>query len=216
MYTIDLHAHTRFFHAFPGRPTAFDPVGARLLALVARYEGLDAVALTNHDYYRRFDPGVPGVEFLPGVEITTTDGHVLVVGPDPPAGAAPGELTPGEAVEKAHERDCIAVVAHPFRRGTVRDSTAPFDAVEINGKHPDDADRVRELADRLGLPIVGGSDAHYPFEAGRAATLVQADRLTAASVVEAVRDGRVEPVVRDGMLDQLLRRGYHHVHRYRH
>lgn len=214
MYAVDLHSHTRFFHAFPGRPTLYDPVGARLSSLWSHWEGLDGVALTNHDYYADLDGVANGPEFLPGIEVTTTAGHVLVVGPDPPMRTAPGELTPQEAVSRAHEGGCAAIIAHPFRRSRVRESGADFDAVEINGKHPRDIDRVRELADSLDLPIVGGSDAHVPFEAGRAFTRVHADRLTPESVVAAIREGAVEPRVRATRADQLLRTGYRYVHRH--
>jgi predicted metal-dependent phosphoesterase TrpH len=214
MFTVDLHAHTRFFHGFRVGPTPFDPIGGTLLSLYGGWKGLDGVTLTNHDYYADIDTVANGVQFIPGIEITTTDGHVLVIGPDPPTRTRPGALTPREAVSLAHERGCAAIIPHPFRRGTVRDSGADFDAVEINGKDPKRIERVRELADALDLPIVGGSDAHFPFEAGRAFTRIDAARLTHESVVDAIRDGRVEPYVRGSRADGLLQAGYRCVHRY--
>ena len=214
MFTVDLHAHTRFFHGFPGEPTAYDPVGARLLALWGRRYGLDGVALTNHDYYRSFDGVTGGPRFVPGIEVTTTVGHLLVIGPDPPRRTVPGERTPEEVVSRAHEDGCVAVVAHPYRRSRVRESDAAFDAVEINGKHPGNADRVRELAESLGVPVVGGSDAHYPFEVGRTVTRFEAADPTPESVVTAIREGAVEVAVRNSPADELVRTGYEYVHRY--
>lgn len=212
MFAVDLHAHTRFFHWFGGRPTPYDPLGAALLARYGKWRGMDGVVLTNHDYYTGFDVGVADVHLLPGIEMSTTMGHVLAVGPDPPRRTAPHELTPSEAVQLAHEGDCAAIMAHPFRRSAVNESGAAFDAVEINGKHPQASDDVRTLAASLDLPLVGGSDAHYPFEAARAYTLVDADRLTPESVVAAIRDGRVEPRVEGGPSQRLLRTGYRYVH----
>lgn len=188
---------------------------AVLLALSARYHGIDAVALTNHDYYSDFDPVLDRPQFIPGVEISTTDGHALVVGPDPPARTTPGQLTPEAVVTMAHEADCAAIIPHPYRRSSVRDSGTDFDAVEVNGKHPRNVEHVRNLADSLDLPIVGGSDAHYPFEAGRAYTAIDTPDLTPESVVEAIRNGRVEPRVRDDAVDRVLRWGYRRLHRYR-
>jgi predicted metal-dependent phosphoesterase TrpH len=213
VFDVDLHAHTRFFHWAEGRPTPFDPVGARALALVSRWRGLDGVALTNHDYYTALSAGGDTPVFLPGIEVSTTRGHALVVGPDPPAYTKPGALTPGEVVSIAHDAGCAAIIPHPYRRGTVLDSQAGFDAVEINGKHPASADQVRQLATDLDLPIVAGSDAHFPFEAGRAYTRIDADELTPESVVEAIRDGRVEPKVKRGTSQRLLQRAYHYIHR---
>ncbi|WP_049926628.1 PHP domain-containing protein [Halopiger goleimassiliensis] len=213
MYAIDLHAHTRFFHGRRSLGDRFDPLGVRLLAGAAAWRGLQGVATTNHDYYTPLDP--PGdVETIPGIEITTDRGHVLVVGPDPPRETEPGALTPAEAAELAHDRDCVAIVAHPFRNSTVRElEDVPFDAIEVNGKHPRSQPLVEELAESRDLPLVGGSDAHYPFEVGRAYTIVDADRLTPGAVVDAVRDGRVRARVARSSFDRLLRRGYRTVHR---
>ncbi|SDQ30623.1 PHP domain-containing protein [Natronobacterium texcoconense] len=215
MYAVDLHAHTRFFHGRRRLGDRFDPVGARLLAEATARRGLSGVATTNHDYYTPFDPDVD-VAVLPGIEITTDRGHVLVVGPDPPPATEPGSLSPAAAVELAHERDCAAIVAHPFRNSTVRElEDVLFDAIEVNGKHPRSQPLVEELAAERELPLVGGSDAHYPFEVGRAYTVVEtdADRLTPSALVDAIRDGRVSARVGRSSLDRLLRRGYRAIHR---
>lgn len=213
MYTVDLHSHTRFFHDRRTLGDLFDPFGARLLAKMAERRGLDGIATTNHDYYTPLEPPAD-IETLPGIEITTDRGHVLVVGPDPPSETKPGELTPAQAVELAHERDCAAIVAHPFRNSTIRElEDLPFDAIEVNGKHPRSRPLVEKLADDRGLPLVGGSDAHYPFEVGRAYTVVEADQLTPESVVDAIRDGRVSARVSHSRLDRVLRRAYRSIHR---
>ncbi|MFC4543834.1 PHP domain-containing protein [Halosolutus amylolyticus] len=216
MYAVDLHTHTRFFHGRRTLGDRFDPLGVRLLAAAAERRGLDGIATTNHDYYTAFDPSST-LETLPGIEITTDRGHVLVVGPDPPAATKPGALSPDEAVALAHDRDCAAIVAHPFRNSTVRElEEVPFDAIEVNGKHPRSQPLVEELAAERDLPLVGGSDAHYPFEVGRAYTVVDADRLTPASIVDAIRDGNVSARVSRSSLDRALRRGYRAIHRRKH
>jgi predicted metal-dependent phosphoesterase TrpH len=212
VFTVDIHTHTRFFHSFPGLGRAYDPVGARLLAWTAKYRGLDGVVTTNHDYYREFGLGDEEFAVLPGIEVTTTKGHALVVGPNPPKRTPEGELTPEEVVELAHDRDCAAVIAHPFRNSTVREADADFDAIEVNGKGTDPAEWVEQLARNRGLPMVGGSDAHYPFEVGRASTEIEAEDLTAESVATAIRDGRVTPRVDRSPSQQLLRRAYKAIH----
>ncbi|MBX0296202.1 CehA/McbA family metallohydrolase [Haloarcula nitratireducens] len=214
MYKLDLHAHTRFFHWNEGEPTRFDPVGASLLGGVARRRDLDGVALTNHDYYRPYDHD-SSLATIPGIEVSTTRGHVLVVGPDPPADTEPEELTPEAVVEMAHDRGCAAIMAHPYRNSTVSEGDAELDAVEINGKHPQRQSRVRKLAESLDLPLVGGSDAHYPFEVGRAHTMVDAEEPTPEAVVEAIRDGRVGPRVDDRLSNRVLHEVYQRVHEHK-
>ncbi|WP_276279442.1 CehA/McbA family metallohydrolase [Halorussus caseinilyticus] len=217
MYTVDLHAHTRFFHGHRRAADYYDPVGVRLLAGTAELRGLDGVALTNHDYFRAFDIGDSGPDgrfagTIPGIEVTTTHGHVLVVGPDPPRETDPGDLSPEEAVELAHDRGCAAIVAHPYRNSTVREVGADFDAIEVNGKHPRTGEWVRRLADRNDLPLVGGSDAHYPVEVGRAYTEIDADEFSPEAVVSAIRDGRVRPQVDRSPFNRALRTLYRRVH----
>lgn len=214
MYRVDLHTHTRFFHGFESRSTAFDPVGSRLLTAVAARRGLDGVAYTNHDYFAPLPTAGPVA--IPGIEVTSAQGHVLVVGPDPPPFTKPEGMDAIEVVEMAHDHDCVAIVAHPYRNSTVRDVVAPFDAIEINGKHPRTREWVERLARESGLPTVGGSDAHYPFEVGRAHTLVEADELTPEAVVDAVRDGRVDARVDDWLPHRMLRHAYRYVHEEKH
>lgn len=211
MFALDLHTHTRFFHGRQRLGDRFDPVGVRALARVARWRGLDALALTNHDYYTPFVADDPVL--LPGIEISTSHGHLLVVGPDPPRRTVPGELSPTEAVDLAHDRGCAAIVAHPFRNSELRKVDAPFDAVELNGKHLERRQRVEKVARRRGLPLVGGSDAHLPFEVGRAYTVVDAAEPTAEAVVAAIRDGRVSVRTAPTRFDRALAPLYDRIHR---
>lgn len=216
MFALDLHAHTRFFHGRERAARWFDPVGFRALTWAAAMRGLDGVALTNHDYYREFDAAVATPDDLvtiPGNEITTSRGHLLVVGPDPPTDTTPGEFTPPEAVDLAHDRGCAAIVAHPYRNSTVRETEADFDAIEINGKHPFAWALVEQLAEERDLPMTGGSDAHYPVEVGRAYTLVDAEKPTPEAVVDAIRKGRVEPRVFRGPFHRAISHAYEYLHR---
>lgn len=215
MVTVDLHTHSRFFHGFSGRPTAFDPLGARLLVAVAKWHDLDAIAVTNHDYYSQFDIDTGDVTVIPGIEISTTDGHVLVIGPNPPARTTAGTLTPEEAIDIAHDRGCAAIVAHPFRNSSVRKFDLPFDAYEVNGKRSVAIDHLQQLANSNGLPLVGGSDAHYPFEVGRAYTEIEAEEATPEAVVDAVLDGRVEYQLNESLSTRLIGRLYKLIHQYK-
>ena len=150
--------------------------------------------------------------FIPGIEVTTRHGHVLVVGPDPPDRTYGDNHHPSDVVEDAHERGCAAIIAHPFRDSTVMEVDAPFDAVEINGKHPERKPNIDRIAEERGISVVGGSDAHFPFELGRVHTLVRADELTPESLVAAIRDGRVEPGRRTYLTDRVLLPAYDAIH----
>jgi len=213
MADVDLHTHSRFFHGFESRPTWYDEIGARLHVAVARARDLDAIAITNHDYYTEFDFDTGDVTVIPGIEISSTAGHILVVGPNPPNMTKPNRLTPEEVIEAAHERDCAAIMAHPYRNSRIKDMDVPVDAVEVNGKRSQSTTLIEELAADWGLPLVGGSDAHYPIEVGRAFTAMDVDSVTPESAVDAIRDGRTDFRRIERFPDRYIRRAYGHVHR---
>jgi predicted ATP-dependent endonuclease of OLD family len=79
-WSVDLHVHTPASQDAP--PDAYsDAVG---LVSAARSAGLDAIAITDHntadwcDDIGRAAEGLP-IVVLPGVEITTTEGHLLAI-----------------------------------------------------------------------------------------------------------------------------------------
>lgn len=210
---VDLHTHSRFFHVAPSRPTPYDRTGLRLQAAAARARGLDAIALTNHDYYADLGVDTGDLRIIPGIEISTTEGHLLVVGPDPPTASKPERMTPEEAVSLARKRDCAAILAHPYRNSRLKETDIGFDAVEVNGKRSQSPEKIEELAAERGLPLVGGSDAHFPFEVGRTYTELEVDELTPEAVVAAIRDGRTTHRSIDSALDKDIRQIYGAIHR---
>ncbi|WP_410764409.1 PHP domain-containing protein [Haloferax sp. DFSO60] len=210
MFDCDLHTHSRFFHQKPGVAAGFDPYGARATLKVATARGLDGIAITNHDFFR--PATIVSDACIPGIEISTTQGHLLVVGPNPPRDTVSGELTPHEAVELAHDHGCATIIAHPFRNSTLKESDADFDAIEVNGKHPEHRREIERIAEERNLSLVGGSDAHFPFEVGRLSTRIDADEFTPEAVVRAIENGRVEPVARNGPLFRALGVVYNRIH----
>jgi predicted metal-dependent phosphoesterase TrpH len=202
-YRVDFHVHTRVSPDALDRPeTVVD---------AARRQGLDAIAITDHDrsaaYSRLCDLGladpagrpVDGLLVIPGVEVSCLEGHVLVLGA---TFDSPGPITAAQAVATAHARGAIAAAAHPFDRfrsgvGIATLGRVGFDAVEAwNSKtierHSNDS--ARAFALEHDLPMIGGSDAHFAAAVGRACTLVTCDEFTAAGVLSAVRSRRTEIV----------------------
>jgi predicted metal-dependent phosphoesterase TrpH len=213
MATIDLHTHSRFFHGFAGRPTWYDGIGARLHVAVARARGLDAIAVTNHDYYTEFDFDTGDITVVPGIEVSSTAGHLLVVGPDPPRRVKPREITPEEVVDLARQRGCAVVMAHPFRNSRIKDTDTAVDAIEVNGKRSRSPALLEELAADRDLPLVGGSDAHFPNDVGRTFTVSDVGSVTPESVVRAIKDGRTDYRIVDRLSDRYIRHIYSVIHR---
>jgi len=53
--------------------------------------------------------------------------------------------------------------------------------------------RARTFAEKRNLPQTGGSDSHIPDTIGKAYTIVDVKSRDVASVLEAIRNGRVAP-----------------------
>lgn len=72
------------------------------------------------------------------------------------------------------------------------------DAVEVlNGGCIDRENLLaREVAEELGLPMIGGSDAHMPLEVGRYATMFEHDITSEAQMLAELHAGRFQPVRR--------------------
>lgn len=199
---LDLHVHTRV------SPDGLD--APEVVVRAARAAGLDGIAITDHDRgagYRRLvelglaDPrGLPVDGFLvvPGVEVSTLQGHVLVLGAALDMPARSGGIDAGALVNLCRARGLLAIAAHPLDRtrsgiGARVCASAGFHAVEVfNSKtlEPGANLRAAVLARELGLPAVAGSDAHEAALVGRAHTLVKAEAFTVQGVLGAIAAGR--------------------------
>ena len=172
---FDPHVHTDASHDCS---TQLETVLA-----AARDADLDAIAVTDHD---EIDASLRAVErapafglsAIPGVEVSTTAGHLLAlwVTERPPAGRSL-ETT----IQDIHDQGGMAVVPHPFqvsrhgvrkRRldGATVDAIEVFNAWTMTGVQNR---RARRFAARQDLARIGASDAHSAPAVGRAYTVVE-------------------------------------------
>jgi predicted metal-dependent phosphoesterase TrpH len=195
VYRLQIDPHVHSEDSYDGH----EPV--ELLLEQAAEVGLDGIVVTDHDRIAeslRAAELAPayGLVGLPGVEVSTADGHLLALGVRtlPPRGRPLSET-----VGWVHDAGGVAVVPHPFQRlrhGVSRRSLADCspapDAVEtynswlVTGIKNR---RARRFAERHGLPGVAASDAHRVGYVGRAYTEVDADERTGAAVLDAFRSG---------------------------
>jgi|APHM01.1.fsa_nt_gi Predicted metal-dependent phosphoesterases (PHP family) len=203
---FDPHVHTAASH--DARGSVADVLRQ------ADERGLAAIGITDHDtvdgaqraldIQHRYD-----VLVVPGVEISTADGHLLGLGisEHPPVGQS---LV--ATVEWVRDRGGIAVVPHPFQRsrhGVGKSLLADCDGVEVFNAWAVTGiqnRRAAAFANRVGQPGLGASDAHRPETVGTAATELRIDGpLTVQRVLDAVVAGRCRAVGRSIRLSTSLR-----------
>jgi predicted metal-dependent phosphoesterase TrpH len=126
---------------------------------------------------------------IPGVEVSTSEGHLLILGVEEPPKK---KLSPEETIEMAHDLGGIADVPHPyhpFRHAMGRIPKA--DAVEVyNSKHLFGLanGRARIEARRRRMSMVAGSDSHFVETVGLGVKQIVAEDVD--GVLQAIRAGR--------------------------
>jgi len=188
---LDLHNHTCY-----SPDSRVDPAD---LVRRSRALGLDGLALTDHNSIagvRRATEaaaGLPGFLVIPGMEISTAEGHVLAFGVSHPI---PRDLSPSETAERIAGDGGVAVAAHPYRfwSGLGERSTlsAKFAAYEVRNARTSRAanERAERLAAGQNVGRTGGSDSHFLREHGRAFTILDAGPSSLGTVLEAIASGR--------------------------
>lgn len=187
---LDLHVHTHYSYDSLITPEE--------LVAYAKKKGLDGVAITDHERLDSAKKIAKQTDFfiIPGMEIASKHGHIVALNIKEPV---PKGLTAEETVSKIHEAGGIAVACHPitiFKGSLGKHADAKFDAIEVINSTAVpfhySVKKARQLALRLNLPQVGGTDAHYAPQIGYAYSLVEAD-LQVGSVIKAIQQGLSQP-----------------------
>ena len=203
---IDLHIHTAPLSAC----SYIDP---RELIQEARRLKLDGICLTEHQVV--WDPVEvnalaedAGIRVFRGNEFTTNQGDILVFGFYEDIKEL---LLIQELRDKVTAAGGYMIAAHPFRgfktfgigqlqmtveQASKRKVLEFVDAVEIgNGKlSPDENDMARKVAETLGLPGTGGSDAHRVDEIATWITVFDNDIKDENELVHELQAGRFRAV----------------------
>lgn len=216
MWLVDIHCHTAGM-------SLDSSLSLSQALLDAARAGVDALCLTEHDAFWRPedladqagsndrdgspDAGNRRVKVIPGAEINTDCGHVLVFGLTAYRFGFHHPLDLARAVQR---EGGAMVLAHPYRRALpagVTPNSAEYDAALRNALENPllkvvDAVEVRngrgtqvetqfasDLARAAGLWGVAGSDAHQAGETGRIATQFDHEVHNAEDLIAALKSG---------------------------
>ena len=161
---FDAHVHTSFSYDAWQSPE-------KVIAEAVR-TGLSAVAITDHNTFQGVLPAHrasnnTGVFVIPGEEISTECGDLigLFLNEEIQSRAF------GDVLDEIHLQGAISILPHPMRRKKMPPSylLQKVDFFEtLNGRTSCSLNNTSaKLAQSLDKPVIGGSDAHFPWEIGR-------------------------------------------------
>ena len=204
--TADLHVHSNY-----SKDSMITP---KELVFFAKKRGLNAVAVADHNQIEGSIKIAKETEFpvIPSMEVSSADGHIVALNLQE---LIPRGLSAVETVDKIHQAGGIAIAVHPYAwfkgslSGHVED--AKFDAVETLNASAFPFGRCKRkaiaIAQKLKLPQVGGTDAHYAPTIGYGYTILDSEPFVEA-IIKAVREGKCQPAGQAVPITLTLQRQY--------
>lgn len=199
-HSFDLHLHTFYSSDGCASPEA--------MIAAAKNRGLSGVAVTDHNTCEAVDhlihaglmredgQAVDGFLIIPGVEVSTADGHLLCIGTTLPQMKG---LPASEVVATIHERGGLAIAPHPFDsfRAGIREEI--LDLLPLNALETFNAavtlkgfnEKASSYALRRGLAATASSDAHHASAAGISSTTYELSELSVAALLKAIPLGGI-------------------------
>jgi predicted metal-dependent phosphoesterase TrpH len=186
----DLHIHTVYSSDSVIQPKT-------IVDMLQAHNTIKVAAITDHDSVRGCKATVelaaayPDILIIPGVEISTSQGDILVLGTkDLP----PKPWTPEVVVDFAKNIGAVSIVAHPYREYGMGEYARKLkaDAIEVlnGGSTAASNKQAKELAKSMNLPGTAGSDAHQTSELLSVHCQIDAS-LKVDEILKAIRKGSV-------------------------
>ncbi|MFV0338851.1 MAG: PHP domain-containing protein [Chthoniobacterales bacterium] len=197
-HRFDPHVHTWFSADAASSPEE--------VIRVARARGLSGIALTDHDSCRASDyclqaglmredgDAVEGFLIIPGVEVSTAEGHLLCYGVRFEGAKRKGAPV-AEIIEEVQAVGGLCVPAHPYDGWRAGISEKVLDALPLFAVETFNAavsskkynDRAKHYAQKRGLIATAGSDAHHAGAVGTATTGLEMESLTVSEFLRALQ-----------------------------
>jgi predicted metal-dependent phosphoesterase TrpH len=187
---VDLHVHAEWS---PDSRLTLESIVGRL-----SYVGLRGFALTDHNTVAGHGALAamrdrhPEYLYLPGVEVSTREGHLLGYGVTE---APPPHRPVAETIEWIEARGGVAVLAHPFRwtHGVGRRVATHARVRALEGRNGHNSEianaRAELIVAQRQIGSTGGSDAHDLTDLGRAFTEWTDPADTVEGLLESLRRG---------------------------
>jgi predicted metal-dependent phosphoesterase TrpH len=166
--------------------------------MLAAHNYIKVAAITDHNSIRgcrvtvELARAYPDILIIPGTEITTDYGDMLVIGTTE---LPPKPWTPENVADYARSIDALSIIAHPFRTYGMGEyaRNVKADAIEVlnGGTNKEGNTKAKEFAKELCLPGTGGSDAHQVSELFHICTQIQTTSKNIDSILATIKKGLI-------------------------
>lgn len=198
MLNIDLHTHT-------DRYSSCSILSPERLLELARKQGLDGVALTEHERFwpaediRWLRRAYPELKIFNGVETAVGADHVVVFPPEPDPAILDIDHR-RELWSTVDELGGYAFVAHPYRYNSNFGAENPdynlpgLEVASFNMCDQPAVDKSLEFAREVEVRPLAASDAHSPEPVGSYYLELEGQPQVTADLAEVLRTGDFRPV----------------------
>jgi predicted metal-dependent phosphoesterase TrpH len=191
LHRFDLHTHTFFSTDACNSPEE--------MIEAARRRGLSGIAITDHNTCEAHDYlqgcQLPeGFLVIPGVEVSTAEGHLLCIGATIPyLQGKPAR----EVLAEIKKAGGIGIPAHPFDKWRAGIRADTLDTLELEALEVFNAavtaksynEKALQYAKSRGLSMTAASDAHHDSASGVSWTTFELDELSVPALLAAIRKG---------------------------
>jgi predicted metal-dependent phosphoesterase TrpH len=167
--------------------------------------GLDGIAVTDHNCVKGSQKAIQYVAeknlsllVIPGAEIRSSEGDILALGIQEDIKP---KLSIFDTVDQIKAQGGIAIAAHPYKYNTklgVRmldpAVSSRFDAIEVFNScvRKGANEKALQLAEKLKMVGVAGSDAHSVENIGRCVTGLEINDMSVEAVFHAIKQNKIE------------------------
>lgn len=207
----DLHIHTYYSNKTQylrwgkiGRYMPDSIISVEQVLQSAKEANLDLISITDHDEILGSLEAVKiapdyGLTAIPGIEITSKDGHILAYGIDK-------IITPNQSAQKTIElvrkMGGIAVPAHAFHpqglffrnKNLSLQKQHPFDAFEVYSAFCGKSEKAIDFADKYNLPKTVGTDSKWTTSIGKSHMIIESASYDLNGILRAIKNGKTKPV----------------------
>lgn len=191
MIKADLHVHTTY--------SSDSLITPKDLVYYSKKMGLNAVAVTDHNVLEGAFKIAKETDFLiiPGMEVSSSEGHIVALNVSE---LITRGLSAAKTVERIHDAGGVAIACHPFVlfKGCLKGNICgSFDAIEVINARAfpfrRSVKKAIQVAERLHLSQVAGTDAHFGPQIGYSYTLIEASEPSVDAIMEAIVQGHCQP-----------------------